>query len=144
MASVRAWLLAFSVLAVPFAVRAAPSCHGLSATALSFPSYDVYATAAVTSSGTISYSCPPPAVPTVTIGYGLHASGTQRGMLGPSGDLLLYQLCQDAACTTPWGLTPVSVPAGNTRSVPFYARVFAQQDVSVGSYSDTLTVTFNF
>ena len=126
------------------AAYAAPSCHGISVTALAFGNYDVYAAAPLDSAGTISYSCPPPALPTVTIDYGLHGAGTQRGMLGPGGDLLLYQVCQDAACTSPWGLTPVSVPAGNVLTVPFYARVFAQQDVTVGGYGDTLTVTFNF
>ena len=36
------------------------------------------------------------------------------------------------------------VPTGNGVSVPYYARAFALQDVSMGSYSDTLIVTFNF
>ena len=43
-----------------------------------------------------------------------------------------------------WAATPIAVPAGNGVTVPFYARAFALQDVSVGSYSDTLIVTFNF
>ena len=29
-------------------------------------------------------------------------------------------------------------------TVQFYGRVFALQDVSVGAYTDTLVVTFNF
>ena len=50
----------------------------------------------------------------------------------------------DAARSVVWSSTPVAVPAGNGVSVPFYARAFALQDVSVGSYTDTLIVTFNF
>lgn len=136
-------LLAFALLA-PVAAQAAPSCRNLAAAAITFPAYDVYAAAATTATGTITYSCPPPAAPTITIDYGLHANGTQRQMLGPGGDLLSYDICQDAACAQPWGLTPVAVANGNGASVTYYGRVFAQQDVSVGAYTDTLTVTINF
>jgi len=36
------------------------------------------------------------------------------------------------------------VPSGNASSIPLYGRIFALQDAAVGSYSDTVTVTFNF
>ena len=140
----RAALLSLAALLAPVAARAAPSCKNLTATAITFAAYDVYATTAVTSSGTISYTCPPPTTPTVTIDYGLNPSGTQRRMLGPGGDLLSYDICQDAACAQPWGMTPVSLAAGNAVTVTYYGRVFALQDVSIGAYADTLTVTFNF
>jgi len=124
---------------------AAPSCKNLSVTALAFGNYDVYNAVPTDSAGTISYSCPPPTTPTVTIDAGLaFANGQRRMTLGAGADWLSYDIYVDAPRTVIWSSTPVSVPAGNVATVPFYGRVFAQQDVSVGSYADTVIVTFNF
>ena len=134
------------VICTALPARAAPSCHGISATALAFGNYDVYGATPVDSAGTISYSCPPPTLPTVTIDLGLSygGSGHRRMSLGGT-DFLEYEIYVDAARTTIWSATnAVSVPQGNGMSVPFYGRIFALQDVSVGAYSDTLVVTFNF
>src|SRR3954469_15436397 len=126
--------------------RAAPSCHGISVTPLSFGSYDVYGAGALDSAGTISYSCPPPSLPTVTIDLGLSfGNGHRRMALGIGSEFLEYDVYVDAARTAVWpSTTPISVPQGNNSTVPFYGRVFPQQDVSVGTYTDTLVVTFNF
>ncbi|HYS09974.1 MAG TPA: spore coat U domain-containing protein [Myxococcales bacterium] len=130
--------------AVASSAHAAPSCKNISATPLAFGNYNVYAAAPTDSAGTITYSCPPPTTPDVTIDAGLAFNGTRRMTLGAGVDFLAYEVYVDAARTIVWSSTPVAVPAGNGVTVPFYARVFAQQDVSVGAYSDTLTVTFNF
>lgn len=133
------------VLSIPAAARAAPSCHGISVTTLAFGNYDVYSSAPLDSSATISYNCPPPAVPFVDISAGSSGSFTARTMTLPgSTDTLAYNVYVDAARTIIWGSTPVSVPQGNGNSVPVYGRIFALQDVSVGTYTDTLVVTFNF
>jgi spore coat protein U-like protein len=130
--------------AVGSSARAAPSCKSISVTPLAFGNYDVFGGAPTDSAGTISYSCPPPTTPDVTIDVGLAFNGTRRMIRGAGVDFLAYEVYVDAARTIVWSSTPISVPAGNGVTVPFYARVFAQQDVSVGAYSDTLTVTFNF
>ena len=106
----------------------------------------MYATLPSDSSGTIGYSCPPPTIPTVTIDAGLAPSGGRRRMTrNPAGDFLSYDIFVDAARTVVWSpTTPVSVPAANAATVTYYARIYALQDASVGSYADTLTVTFNF
>jgi len=136
------------VLAVCAALpaHAAPSCKGISVTPLAFGSYDVYGPSPLDSAGTISYSCPPPALPTVTIDQGLSfGNGRRRMALGLGSDFLEYEVYVDAARTTIWpSANAIPVPQGNGSSVPFYGRVFALQDVSVGSYTDTLVVTFNF
>jgi len=126
--------------------RGAPSCHGISVTPLAFGSYDVYGPSPLDSAGTISYSCPPPTIPSVTIDQGLaFGNGRRRMALGIGSDFLEYEVYVDAARTTVWpSANAVTVPAGNAISVPFYGRVFPQQDVSVGTYTDTLVVTFNF
>jgi spore coat protein U-like protein len=126
--------------------RAAPSCKGLSVTPLAFGAYDVYGAAPLDSAGTISYSCPPPTTPSVTIDLGLaFGNGRRRMALGVGSDFLEYEVYVDAARTAVWSsANAVAVPPGNGVSVPFYGRVFPQQDVAVGAYSDTLVVTFNF
>ncbi len=141
----RVFLAAAIALAAATAAEAAPSCKNLSVTALAFGNYDVYGAAPTDSAGTISYSCPPPTTPTVTIDAGLaFGNGTRRMTLAGGGDWLAYEIFVDAARSVVWSSTPVGVPAGNGVSVPYYARAFALQDVSMGSYSDTLIVTFNF
>lgn len=126
--------------------RAVPSCHGISVTPLSFGAYDVYGAAPLDSAGTISYNCPPPALPSVTIDLGLSfGNGHRRMALGFGSEFLAYDVYVDAARTTVWpSSNALSVPQGNNMSVPFFGRVFPQQDVSVGTYTDTLVVTFNF
>jgi spore coat protein U-like protein len=140
--SVRA-ALAIS-LCLSFAARAATSCHGISVTPLAFGSYDVYATAPLDSAGTISYSCPPPLLPTVTISAGNGGSYNPRLMQSSGTDTLAYNVYVDAARTQIWGATAISVAQGNALTVQYYGRIFPQQDVTVGAYSDTLVVTFNF
>lgn len=139
--------LAAAALAVAAATAAdaAPSCKNLTVSALAFGNYDVYNAAPTDSAGTIGYSCPPPTVPFVSIDAGLaFGNGTRRMTRAGGGQWLAYEVYFDAARTAVWGATPIAVPAGNALTVPYYARAFALQDVSVGAYSDTLIVTFNF
>jgi spore coat protein U-like protein len=139
------WMLAAAVCLAGAAARANPTCHGISVTTLAFGNYDVYSTTPLDTAGTIFYSCPPPILPTVEISAGNGGSYSPRLMqLAGGTETLQYNVYVDAARTTVWGATPISVPQGNALSVPFYGRIFAGQDVSVGSYSDTLIVTFNF
>lgn len=142
----RKLLLAAAVTCAALPARAVPSCHGISVTPLSFGSYDVYGAAPLDSAGTISYSCPPPAVPSVTIDLGLSfGNGRRRMALGLGSEFLEYEVYVDAARTAVWpSTTAIAVPQGNNSTIPFYGRVFPQQDVSVGTYTDTLVVTFNF
>src|SRR4051794_32172125 len=123
----------------PLAARAAPSCHGLSATAIIFPNYDVYYGSDTDGTTTITYNCPPPALPTVTITGGNSGLQDPRWMIRiGSPDTLLYNLYSDPARSQIWGSTAVSVAQGNNGSVTVYGRIFKLQDVSVGAYSDSL------
>jgi spore coat protein U-like protein len=126
--------------------HAAPSCHGISVTPLAFGNYDVYSAAPLDSAGTISYSCPPPTTPAVTIDQGLaFGNGHRRMTYLFAAEFLEYDVYVDAARTSVWSSTnPVAVPQGNGSTISFYGRVFAQQDVTVGQYGDFLVVTFNF
>jgi len=76
---VKRWFLAIAAVAATSSAQAAPSCKNLAVTALAFGTYDAYNATPTDSAGTISYSCPPPTTPTVTIDAGqAFANGRRR------------------------------------------------------------------
>ena len=133
-------------LFAPAAARAA-SCTNLSATLTFGPAgYNVYNLADTTQVGTISYKCPPPLAPVVSLSASTNGAYRPRQMTS-GGSKLNYDIYFDAGMTVVWGVGADSqaVPSGGgTKTVQMYGRIFAQQDAAVGNYSDTITVTFNF
>ena len=133
-------------LFAPAAARAA-SCTNLSATLTFGPTgYNVYNLADTTQVGTISYKCPPPLAPVVSLSASANGAYRPRQMTS-GGHTLSYDIYFDAGMTVVWGVGADShaVPSGGgTSTVQMYGRIFAQQDAAVGNYSDTITVTFNF
>jgi len=133
-------------LLAPAAARAA-ACQQITATLTFGPTpYNVYNAADTTQAGTITYKCPPPLSPVVSLSAS--ANGAYRPRQMSSGaNTLNYEIYFDAAMTSVWGVGADSkaVPSGGgTSTIQMYGRVFAQQDAAVGAYSDTITVTFNF
>ncbi|HEV2976420.1 MAG TPA: spore coat U domain-containing protein [Casimicrobiaceae bacterium] len=137
----------------------------ISTTAVAFGAYDpvvVNAATALNGTGTVTIGCTKGSAPNITLGLGANASGSQRNMLnGANTDVLGYQLyqppnntpgtaCPAVAGGTVWGTTGANiftptVPASkNTRAYNICGVVSAGQDVSVGSYSDTVVATVNF
>lgn len=118
-----------------------------------FPDYDVFAASDTTTAGTVRFQCtkgqPTPISITLTGGSLLNGS---RSLSGTGlADRLGYNLFRDAAYTQVWGdgTSGTSVYSVNNRtaaevSVPIYARIPKNQDVSVGSYTDTITATLNY
>jgi spore coat protein U-like protein len=93
---------------------------------------------------------------TVTVQLSQGSNGTSvstRRMrnLGPAGGFLNYNLFSDVARSAVWGFTPgvdtvsqtLSIRNRGSRTATFtiYGRIPALQDVAVGSYTDTVTVT---
>ena len=127
------------------------SCRNITVSNLAFGAYNPFATAPLDSAGTISYDCPPPLRPEISMSRGWFASGyTNRYMrrFFPS-DSLAYNIYLDAARTVVWGDGTVGTqvlhaPPGNNQTVSCYGRIEPGQDVSAGNYFDVVTVTFNF
>jgi spore coat protein U-like protein len=151
-ASVRLLALAAIIVLVPSA--AAAVCD-VTTPGIAFGPYDVGNPAPTDSTGVISILCDETPVPlvTVAINEGLHWSGGTRRMTlsGGSGAYLSYNLYTDATATDVWGdgtggTSTVSVRAKlrKNRDLTFYGRVPEGQDVPVGSYHDTLTVTITW
>jgi len=131
-----------------------PNCVGFASTnQITFNPYDVFATSTDNASTSYAINCTKGSTPSITIDGGQHASGGNRFMSDNSGNaagLLQYNLFEDSGNTAAWPLgTAVNVPANGsasteTTTVTVSGVIPNGQDVEVGSYSDSLTVTLNF
>jgi spore coat protein U-like protein len=125
----------------------------VSATGVNFGAYDVFVTTPLDSTGTVTVTCDqaPPADITISIG----PSGTSGGFIprqmrsASSSDRLNYNLFINAGRSTVWGDGAAGTSTFFLKNVKknrpavttIYGRIPPGQDVSVGSYSDSLTVT---
>ena len=148
-----------SVVAAPVIAAGTVSCS-VSATALSFGSYDVFAAGPITSTTTLSVTCTLTAGGATTVNYAVALSsgfGTfvQRTM--KSGAVVLnYNLYSNSTRTTVWGDGTGSAPTvmGSNQVKPatptftdnftVYGSVPALQDAAVGAYSDNITITLTY
>jgi spore coat protein U-like protein len=155
--------LVFAAFSAPASAATATANLGVTATvtnnctistaALAFGSYDPVVANASTDlngSGTVSVACTKGTSATVGLGLGSNASGSTRRMTDGSGNYLTYELYQDAGHVTIWGnsgaglLSPAVAPSKATRNFTVYGQVASNQDVTAGSYSDTVVATVNF
>jgi spore coat protein U-like protein len=130
----------------------------VSATSMGFGSYDVFLSTASDSAGTVTVNCMSNVVRARITAGPSQASGTfnPRQMKREGGtDLLNYNVFTDAARSVIFGdgtggtsvLTirrPTGKPAPWTQFINIYGRIFPGQDVSVGSYSDSFTITIEW
>lgn len=150
-------ILALACILAPGAVYSAATC-GVSTTSVVFPGYDVFVLTPNDSTGTITVTCdwPPPSPPTVppTVTISIGASPISGGVNprkmkhSSKSDLLNYNFFTDAARSAIWGdgtqgTSTVSKKVNKNKPwvSTVYGRVPARQNVPVGLYSDTLTVT---
>ena len=144
-------LLVAVVSLLACAGRADAACT-ISTTPVSFGSYNVFNTSATSANGTITYRCGNADHNIViTISTGSSGSFANR-TLKKGTENLTYNLFRDAAFATIWGDGSGTTgqyqignpPNGTDVNLTVYGRVPAQQDVSAGSYSDTVIATINF
>jgi spore coat protein U-like protein len=125
----------------------------VAATGLNFGAYDVFSAAPCDTTGSVTVTCDQRSRIDVTVAIG--ASPTSGGfnprqMRPTSGtDRLNYNLYTSSSMSTVWGngsagtstvlLTRVRRRRPATATI--YGRIPAGQNVSVGSYAETLTVT---
>lgn len=146
----RSALLAVVVLL--FGTRADAACR-VSTTGLNFGAYDVFSAVPRDTTGTVTVECDtnPPTDVTIAIG----ASGGSGGFnprqmrLTAGADRLNYNLFTTASMSTVWGdgsagtstVFLSKVNKNHPVTTTIFGRISPGQNVSVGSYSDTLTVT---
>jgi spore coat protein U-like protein len=128
-----------------------PSCT-ISVTSVAFGTYNVFTTTAVDSTGTITYQCNSKATNiSISLSDGSSTTYSPR-TLRKGSEILQYNLYSDAARTTVWGdgtagtsvYTNANPPNNSNVTVTVYGRIPAQQDVSAGSYTDTVSAVINF
>lgn len=128
-----------------------PSCT-ISATSVAFGTYNVFSGTAVDSTGTITYRCNATAANiTIALSRGTSSTYIPRTM-SMGGELLAYNLYSNAGRTNIWGdgtagtsvYVRANPPNDNNVNVTIFGRVSAGQDVSAGSFSDTISATINF
>jgi spore coat protein U domain-containing protein, fimbrial subunit CupE1/2/3/6 len=125
----------------------------VSATGLDFGAYDVFSPFPRDTTGSVTVECDrnPPTDVTIAIDRS-HGSGgfdPRQMRRAAGGDRLSYNLYTTASMSTVWGDGSSGTSTVFLRKVnrnhpvttTIYGRMPARQNVSVGSYSDTLTVT---
>jgi spore coat protein U-like protein len=142
------------------AATAAVSCS-ISVTPLSFGTYDVFSAIANDSTGTISVSCTQQSAPVkslpVSVSLTKGSSGSYASRQMKNGvNILTYNMFTNATRTTIFGdgSAGTSTVGGTfpftfvgqtlTGTATIYGRIPAGQDVSIGSYADTITATVTF
>jgi spore coat protein U-like protein len=154
---VRAWdVVAASIVTIATLLILVPQALAvclISTIGVNFGSYDSSVGSPNDSTGSVTYRCNQNDPITISLNGGTWGNIVQRKMRSASGDVLLYNLYKDAARTVVWGdagsqlysdPNPPGRGAGNAVTVPIYARIFSLQDVGVGTYSDSITVTINW
>jgi spore coat protein U-like protein len=97
----------------------------------------------------VSVVCTKGATSTVGLDLGTHASGSTRRMSNGT-DFITYELYSDSSRTIVWGnasgswVSLSAAPSNAGRNLTVYGRAPGSQDVSTGSYSDSVTVTVTY
>jgi spore coat protein U-like protein len=86
--------------------------------------------------------------PVLTVNNGLHAIGSQRYLMGPSGERIAYDLYADPAHHVPLdanaSLQLVIPNAGLTTAIPIYGRIPRIGDPVAGHYTDVVWLTLSY
>jgi spore coat protein U-like protein len=131
----------------------AANCTIATAT-VAFGAYDPVSANAATDllgTGTLTVACTKGAAATIDLGQGASYLAPSRRMTAGAGAFLNYALYKDAARTQVWGST---IPGGTTYAynsvsknavvITVYGTVPQAQDVTVGSYTDTVVATISY
>jgi spore coat protein U-like protein len=141
-----------AILVVCAAASAEAAQCTVSTTPVNLGTYDVFATSPNDSTGTVTLNCNGGARNVaITISRGAAPSYAFRFM-NKGLELLLYNLYLDASRSVIWGdgsggsqMEIVGNPPNNQdHPVTIFARIPAGQDVSAGSYTDTVSVTVQY
>lgn len=146
--------LVLAAFLAPAIARAQTCAFSAGPTALTFGIYDPSATAPADSTASLSYTCSSARSRPVNVQLSAGGGGSYAPrQLASGADVLTYNLYSDSARSAIWGSDAnppyqwvASVPAGNTHgaTLTIYGRIFVNQWVTPGLYSDTITVTLNF
>ena len=133
--------------------NAAHAACGVTTTGINFGAYDVFATVPRDTAGTVTVACDrnPPTDVTISIGPSPTSGGFQPRQMrhASQADRMNYNLFAAPSMVTAWGdgsagtSTVLLKKVNRNRPVTttIYGRIPPGQNVSVGAYSDSVTVT---
>jgi len=137
---------------MPLVGEAAINCT-ISTVGVVFGSYNVFSATVLTSTGSVTIRCTGVGSGTdpvsVSLGKG-NAPSFQPRQMFRGIEPLNYNLYLDAGGTQIWGDGTggtqqfAAVSNNNPVTITIFGRIPAGQDVTVGSYSDTIIATINF
>lgn len=149
------WITLLGVLAAswftPLAAHAAVKCS-VTTVGVAFGLYDVFSSSPLLSAGSVSVRCTGlgSGIELVSVALSTGGSGSfQPRTLFRGSDRLNYNLFLDAGHSQIWGdgtggtLRYVSV-SKNPVTLTIFGQIPPGQDVTAGTYSDTIVVTVNF
>ncbi len=140
----RAALPTALLLATPLPAWAA-TCD-VSADGVSFGNYDIFSEQSLDGAGSISVTCDVSATYSIALSPGGGSYGARRMSFGPQ--TLDYNLYDNATRSVIWGDGSAGTAVvSNTAMVAthtVYGRIPARQNVHVGNYTDSITVTLTF
>jgi len=133
----------------------AEAACNVGATNINFGPYDVFSNLPKDSTGTVSVTCDeaPPPIVTIRIGPSFNSGGFKPRQMRHTTrpDRLNYNLFIDSSMSVIWGdgtggTSTVSnkVTKNKTWVSTLYGRIPAGQDVSAGTYSETVAVTITW
>jgi len=146
-------LAAASLVLVAGPARAAIQCTITTVSAVSFPAYDVFNTLPTDGQGSVTYTCKGVGQNTVTMDLSEGGSGVfNPRQMAKGSEKLAYNLFLDAGRGTIWGngtggtgrYGPFLPPNNNPVVVTIFGRIPAGQDVTAGTYGDSVTLTLVF
>ena len=132
-------------LALALPGLAAATCS-LSVVNVNFGAYDTLSPSDSDITGSIAVSCDEETTGEVSLSAGLGSFAARRLQSGAQS--LFYNLYLDPTRLSIWGDgspgTSLLSIGGTGGTYTVYARIPAQQNVTVGEYADTITVTLSF
>jgi spore coat protein U-like protein len=155
------WLALLGLSLAAAAAQADTICRLIAVPGIAFGTYDPLSTAPTDTLTNVRVTCernggPQIVTLTMRIGPGTNSSSAQTRrmrLVGAGTDYLSYGLYRDVSRSSVWGSSEtvdtvsqtlsIPVPNKGTASTDFtiYGRIPASQDVSVGTYADTVAVT---
>jgi len=128
----------------------AQNCNIINISPLNFGNYDVASITPTDGLGYLTIFCDRNTVVNIQLDRGLYANSFTTRFMKHSylNDMLAYNIFTDISRTIIWGdgsggsrTVTLKVRKNRLETVTFYGRIFASQNVSIGNYSDTITIT---
>ena len=123
----------------------------VSTTSVRFSSYDVFSTIPLDTTGSVTFNCDAALSVSMVLNRGGSSTFNPRRMTKGS-EPVNYNLYLDASKSTIWGdgtgntsvYSNPSTPVNQNVTVTIFGSMPARQNASVGSYTDSISVTINF